>query len=72
MLEQLVEPFGGQVETRVAHTPLGRFLDDSATDYDMVFVGASRDRSAASRLISPPTFERLADNDADAAIVDRS
>jgi hypothetical protein len=38
----------------------------------MVFVGASRDRSAASRLISPPTFERLADIDADAAIVDRS
>ena len=71
MLAQLVETFGGNVETRVARGSLHRFLDRNAADYDMVFVGASRDRSAASRLIAPPTFERLQDVETDIAIVDR-
>jgi hypothetical protein len=31
----------------------------------------SRDRSAASRFVSPPTFERVDDLDTDVAVVDR-
>jgi hypothetical protein len=71
MLAQLVETFGGHVETRIARGSLPRFLSRTAADYDMVFVGASRDRSAASRLIAPPTFERLQDLETDIAILDR-
>jgi hypothetical protein len=35
-------------------------------------MGASRDRSRASRLVSPPTFRRVGDLDVDVAIVDRN
>jgi len=72
MLADLVEPFEGGFETRVAIETIERYLADNADDFDLVFMGASTDRSAASRLISPPTFERIQDIDADVAIVDRS
>jgi len=72
MLAGLVDPFEGRFETRVAAEPIERYLADNAEDFDLVFMGASTDRSAASRLISPPTFERIQELDADVAIVDRS
>jgi nucleotide-binding universal stress UspA family protein len=72
MLADLVETFEGNVETRVATASIEQFLSRNASEYDLVCIGASRDRSAASRLISPPTFERIRDLDTDVAIVDRS
>ncbi|MCU4801501.1 HPP family protein [Halobacteria archaeon HArc-gm2] len=71
MLADLVEPFRGPIETRISRSPILEFLGENAHHYDIVFVGASRDRSAASRFVSPPTFERLGDLDTDVAIVDR-
>ncbi|WP_225335493.1 HPP family protein [Halomicrobium urmianum] len=71
MLADLVDPFDAPIETRVARASIESFLADEADRYDLVFMGASRDRSAASRLIAPPTFERIRDLDADVAVVDR-
>ncbi len=48
------------------------FLAEEAEDFDLVVIGASRERTAASRLLAPPTFERVRDVDADVAIVDRN
>jgi hypothetical protein len=73
MLADLVETFDGTIETRVSRQRIETFLADHAAEYDLVIVGASQDRSAASRFISPPTFERI-DNDelgTDVAVVDR-
>ncbi|WP_246983936.1 HPP family protein [Halorientalis marina] len=72
MLADLVEPFDGPIESRVARQPIESFLADHGPHYDLVFMGASMDRSAASRLVSPPTFERIQDIDCDVAIVDRN
>lgn len=72
MLSDLAEPFAGPVETRISRADIEDFLADHADQYDMVFMGASTDRSAASRFISPPTFERIRDLDCDVAIVDRN
>jgi len=71
MLANIVEPFDGNIETRVAETDIQSFLADTAPQYDLVIIGASRDRSPASRFISPPTFERLERIETDVAIVDR-
>jgi nucleotide-binding universal stress UspA family protein len=73
MLADLVEPFDGTIETRVSRQDIETFLAEHADAYDLVILGASQDRSAASRFVSPPTFERI-DNDelgTDVAIVDR-
>ncbi|WP_459191265.1 HPP family protein [Halosimplex sp. J119] len=72
MLADLVEAFDGDFETRVATQSIERYLAENADQFDLVFMGASTDRSAASRLISPPTFERIQDLDTDVVIVDRS
>ena len=72
MLSDLVEPFVGPLESRVSRQPIDEFLADHAPQYDLVFMGASMDRSTASRLVSPPTFERIQDLDCDVAIVDRN
>ncbi|MFC6974220.1 HPP family protein [Halomicroarcula sp. GCM10025709] len=72
MLANLVEPFEGTFETRVARTDIQSFLTQTGSQYDLVVIGASQDRSAASRFISPPTFERLEAVEADVAIVDRN
>ena len=73
-LADLVETFDGTIETRVAQTSIEQFLTDHGHEYDLVLLGASRDRSAASRFISPPTFERIDSDtiDADVGIVDRN
>ncbi|WP_324759154.1 HPP family protein [Haloarcula sp. GH36] len=72
MLADLVEPFEGSFETRVARTDIQSFLTETGSQYDLVVIGASQDRSAASRFVSPPTFERLDAVEADVAIVDRN
>ncbi|MEF8786129.1 MAG: HPP family protein, partial [Haloarculaceae archaeon] len=73
-LATLVETFEGNIETRVSQTQIETFLTRHDHEYDLILLGASQDRSAASRFISPPTFERI-DSDAidtDVAIVDRN
>jgi hypothetical protein len=73
-LADLVETFDGNIETRVSQTPIEKFLARHGSEYDLVILGASRDRSAASRFISPPTFERIDSDEigTDVAIVDRN
>ena len=71
MLANLVETVPAGVETRVAREGIGAYLERTAGDYDLVIVGASTDRSAASRFVAPPTFRRLIDLDSDVAIVHR-
>ncbi|MFB6130203.1 MAG: HPP family protein [Salinigranum sp.] len=71
-LVNLVETARMTVETRVARADVEDFLAANAAAYDLVIVGSSRDRSAASRFLSPPTFERLGELDADVAVVDRA
>ena len=73
MLANLVETFEGHIETRVSRSEVERFLGRHGNEYDIVVIGASQDRSAASRFISPPTFERIDGDEVgtDVAIVDR-
>ncbi|MFC7072590.1 HPP family protein [Halovenus rubra] len=72
MLSDLVEPFAGPIETRVATMDIDPFLEHNASEYDLVIMGASRNRSLASRLLTPPTFQRVGDLDTDVMIVDRN
>ncbi len=71
LLANLVETFSGDIETRVARTPIEVFLERTDDRYDLIFLGASTDRSAASRLLSRPTFQRVGTLDTDIAIVHR-
>jgi nucleotide-binding universal stress UspA family protein len=70
-LANLAETVHRAVETRVSTTTIETFLERNAARFDVVIMGASMDRSGASRFVSPPTFERLDDLDADMGIVDR-
>ena len=70
-LANLVETAEGRVETRVARADVTEFIEANAGAYDLIVVGSSGDRSAASRFVSPPTFERLREVDCDVAVVDR-
>lgn len=72
MLANAVETFSGHIETRVSRSPLETFLERNAGGYDLVIIGASTDRSTASRFVSPPTFERIQDLETDMAIVHRA
>ncbi|MXR51997.1 HPP family protein [Halovenus sp. WSH3] len=72
MLADLVEPFSAPIETRVVEMEVDTFLERNAPEYDLVIMGASRDRSLASRLLTPPTFQRVDELDVDVAIVDRN
>lgn len=71
MLANLVDPFDAGIETRVSSREIVPFLRRTAPAYDLVLIGASQDRSAASRLVAPPTFESIEEFDTDVAIVDR-
>ena len=71
MLADLVETFSGSIETRVAHGRIENFLAANAAGYDLTIIGASTDRTAPSRFVSPPTFERLQDLPCDVAVVHR-
>ena len=70
-LADLVDAFSGPFETHVATASVESYLTRSAPRYDVCFVGSSTDRSAASRFVSPPTFRKLRDLEADVAIVHR-
>jgi nucleotide-binding universal stress UspA family protein len=70
-LANLVETVDRPVETRVARSGVTDYLAANAGTYDLVVIGSSGDRSAASRFVSPPTFERIGELDADVAVVDR-
>ena len=70
-LANLVDAFDGRFETHVVTEPVERYLSRVSPQYDVVFVGSSTDRSTASRFVSPPTFERLSELEADVAIVHR-
>jgi len=71
-LANVVETADGAAETRVARSDVLEFVAANAGAYDLVLVGSSSDRSAASRAVSPPTFGRLRDVDCDVAVVDRA
>jgi len=71
-LANLVETFEGSFETRVSRTAIESFLEANDAYYDLVVMGASTDRSAASRFVSPPTFERLHELECDVAVVHRA
>ncbi|WP_128476468.1 HPP family protein [Halorussus pelagicus] len=70
-LANLVEAFEGSFETRVSRSSIESFLSANDSYYDLTIMGASTDRSAASRFVSPPTFERIHELDCDVAIVHR-
>jgi hypothetical protein len=70
-LANLVETVERPVETRVARAEVTAYIDANAAAYDLIVIGSSGDRSAASRFVSPPTFERIAAVDTDVAVVDR-
>ncbi|MFB6120285.1 MAG: HPP family protein [Halobacteriaceae archaeon] len=72
MLANLVEPVDVGCETRVSRSSIESFLDRNAQNYDVVFLGASTDRTAASRLLSRPTYERIGGIEADVAVVHRA
>jgi nucleotide-binding universal stress UspA family protein len=72
MLADLVEAFTGTFETRVARATVEAFISANARQYDLIVLGASTDRTAASRFLLPPTFERISDVDTDVAIVHRA
>jgi nucleotide-binding universal stress UspA family protein len=69
-LADLVETVDADVETRVARSDVTAFIDANAASYDLLVLGSSGDRSRASRLVSPPTVERLREVDCDVAVVD--
>lgn len=68
-LADVVEAFDGTFETRVANDSIESFLAANAPRYDLTLIGASTDRSTASRFVSPPTFQRIDDVDAAVAVV---
>jgi nucleotide-binding universal stress UspA family protein len=72
MLRDLVETASAAVETRIARAAITEFLDAEARHYDLVVMGASQDRSAASRFVARPTFERVRELETDVLIVDRN
>lgn len=72
MLANLTETASAACETRVSHTSMETFFETYAQGYDLIIIGASQDRSAASRFLSPPTFDRIDTLDCDVAILDRN
>lgn len=71
MLVNLVDQFDRAFETRVTAKSVEEFLAGNCDHYDITLIGGSTDRSAASRVLSPPTFKQLEDLDCDFGIVHR-
>ncbi|MFB6093903.1 MAG: HPP family protein [Halanaeroarchaeum sp.] len=71
MLAELVDVIDVGAETRVSRSSFGDFLRRNQSHYDLVLMGASTDRSAASRFVRRPAFERVSEVDTDVAIVHR-
>jgi hypothetical protein len=72
MLHDLVSSFQAQFETRVSYGNVPEFLRRYGRNYDLAIVGASSERSTASKVLSPPTFVDLEDVECDVAIVHRA
>ncbi|WP_254535446.1 HPP family protein [Halomarina litorea] len=72
MLADIVETVSAACETRVSRQDIADFLDSNAPSYDLVIIGSSGDRTAASRFISRPTFERVQNLECDVVILDRN
>ncbi|MGB9987540.1 HPP family protein [Salarchaeum japonicum] len=72
MLANLVETTDCRSETRVSRSSIESFIERNDAHYDLVVLGASSNRSAASRVVSPPTFSRIDDVETDVAIAHRA
>ena len=70
-LANFAETADGPIETRVSRSDVQSFISANAGSYDLLVLGSSQERSAASRFVSPPTFERLRSVECDVAIFDR-
>ncbi|WP_363464304.1 HPP family protein [Halogeometricum borinquense] len=70
-LANLVETVDTPLETRVSRSDVQSFLTANAESYDLVVLGSSQNRSAASRFVAPPTFERIREVECDVAVFDR-
>jgi nucleotide-binding universal stress UspA family protein len=71
VLANLAETADSDIETRVARSEIEEFIAANAGNYDLLVLGSSGERSAASRFVSPPTFERIQNVESDVAVVDR-
>jgi len=69
MLANLTETVRARCETRVSRSSVESFVERNDSHYDLVMVGASTDRSAASKFFSRPTYERVAGLETDVAVV---
>ncbi|MFB6269329.1 MAG: HPP family protein, partial [Halobacterium sp.] len=69
MLANLTETVESRCETRVSRSSVEAFVERNDAHYDLVFLGASTDRSAASKFFSRPTYERLRGLETDVAVV---
>ncbi|MFC3477315.1 universal stress protein [Halobacterium litoreum] len=69
MLANLTETVDSRCETRVSRSDVEEFLRRNDSHYDLVFLGASTDRSRASKFVSRPTYERVQDIETDFAVV---
>lgn len=72
MLADLAETASCSCETRVARSDVATFLRQVDDHHDLIMLGASTDRSAASRFLTPPTYERLEGVETDIAVVHRA
>lgn len=72
MLADLAETTTRSCETRVSRSEVSDFLCRADDEHDLIFIGASTDRSAASRFLAPPTYERLEGIETDVGIVHRA
>lgn len=68
-LADLVKVSSAKCETRVARSSFENFVEGEGSRYDAVFLGASTDRSATSRLLREPAYRAVSDADTDVAIV---
>jgi len=69
MLADLTETVRARCETRVSRSSVESFVERNDSHYDLVMVGASTDRSAASKFFARPTYERVAGLETDVAVV---
>ncbi|MFC6824439.1 universal stress protein [Halopelagius fulvigenes] len=70
-LANVVETVDGPIETRVSRSDVSSFVRANAAGYDLLVIGSSHERSAASRFVSPPTFRRIHEADCDVAVFNR-
>jgi hypothetical protein len=69
VLEDVIDVTDARCETRISRSSFDSYVERNADQYDLVMLGSSRDRSAASRLLRSPTYERAADFETDLAVV---